>query len=77
VLFADESSCGRDGIINIYNQHRWAEENIHDVILSKHQQQFSINVRAGITADFLVGPHVLQHRLTSSYYKPLLWKMYS
>jgi hypothetical protein len=47
-IFADQASCSRDGIINIYNQSQWAEENLHYVIHSRHQQQFSINVWAGI-----------------------------
>jgi hypothetical protein len=31
---------------------------------SGHQQQFTINVWAGLIGDVLVGPHVLPRRLT-------------
>jgi hypothetical protein len=37
-----------------------------------HQQQFSVNVRAGIVGDCLVGPHVLPHRLTGNHYRDFL-----
>jgi hypothetical protein len=48
VFFTNETRFGRDGTINIHNQHQWEQENPHGVILSRHQQQFSINLRAGI-----------------------------
>jgi hypothetical protein len=44
VLFIYDAHCSRNGIINIHNQHLWAEENPHGVIYSRHQQQFSINM---------------------------------
>jgi hypothetical protein len=59
VLFTDEALFGRDGIINIHNQHQQAEDNPHGVNYSRHQQQFRINVWAGIVGDCLVGSHVL------------------
>jgi hypothetical protein len=57
--FTDEARFDRDGIINIHNQHQWSEDNLHSVIHSIHQQQFSINVWTGIVSDFLVGSRVL------------------
>jgi hypothetical protein len=42
---------GRGSIINIHNEHQWAEENPHGVTHSMHQQKFSINVWAGIVGD--------------------------
>jgi hypothetical protein len=41
-------------------------------ILRRHQQQFSINVWAGIVGDYLVGPRVLPHRLTGNHYRHFL-----
>jgi hypothetical protein len=55
VLLSDEAHFGRDGVIDIHNQHQWAEENPHGVIHSRHQQLFSVNVWAGIVFDYLVG----------------------
>jgi hypothetical protein len=72
VLFTDEARFGRRGIINIHNHHQWAEKNSHGVIHSIHQQQFSINVWAGIVSDCLVGPYVLPHRLTGNHYQDFL-----
>jgi hypothetical protein len=50
----------------------WAEENPHAVVQSRHQQQFRINVWAGIIGDVLVDPHVLPQRLTGNSYQHLL-----
>jgi hypothetical protein len=72
VLLTDEAHFGRDGIISIHNQHQWAEENRHDVIQSRHQQQFRINVRVGIVCDCLAGPDVFLHHLTGNHYRDCL-----
>jgi hypothetical protein len=72
VLFTDEAAFTRNGIINFHNNHMWAEENPHAVIQSRHQQQFSINVWAGIVGDVLVDPHVLPQRLTGNSYRHFL-----
>jgi hypothetical protein len=72
VLFTDEAAFTRNGIINFYNNHVWAEENPHAVVQSRHQQQFSINVWTGIIGDVLVDPHVLPQRLTGNSYRHFL-----
>jgi hypothetical protein len=72
VLFIYQTRFGRNGIINIHNQHQWAEKNPHGLIHSRHQQQFNINMRAEIVGDWLVGPHVLPHRLTGNHYRDFL-----
>jgi hypothetical protein len=41
-------------------------------ILCRHQQQFSVNVWAGIVGDCLVDPHVLPHQLTGHHYRDFL-----
>jgi hypothetical protein len=48
VIYTDATRFGTDEIINIHNKHQWVEENPQSVIHSRHQQQFSINVWAGI-----------------------------
>jgi hypothetical protein len=63
---------GRDGIINIHKQNPWTEDFSHGVIHSGHQQQFSINVRAGIFGDCLLGPRILPLRLIDNYYRGFL-----
>jgi hypothetical protein len=72
VLFIDEAAFTRNGIINFHNNHMWAEENPHAVVQSRRQQQFSINVWAGIIGDVLVDPHVLPQRLTGNSYRHFL-----
>jgi hypothetical protein len=72
VLFTDEAAFTRNGIITFHNNHVWAEENPRAVVQSRHQQQFSINVWAGIIGDVLVGPHVLPQRLTGNSYQNFL-----
>jgi hypothetical protein len=42
------------------------------VIYSRHQQQFSIYVWAGIVGDCLIGPHDFPHRLTGNHYQDFL-----
>jgi hypothetical protein len=71
VPFTEEACFGRDSIINIHSQYQWTEEN-HGVIHSRHQQQFSINVWAGIVSDCLVTPYVLPHQLTGKHCQDFL-----
>jgi hypothetical protein len=53
-------------------KHLICELLIAERILRRHQQQFSINVWAGIVGACLVGPHVLPHRLTGKHYRDFL-----
>lgn len=54
VLFTDEARFTRTAIINYHNQHIWADENPHAIKPNRPQQQFSVNIWAGIIADHLV-----------------------
>jgi hypothetical protein len=44
------------------------EDNAHDVLQSRHWQQYRINAWAGIVGDSSVGPHVLPHQFTGNHY---------
>lgn len=69
VLFTDESTFTRSGIVNTHNFHMWQNENPHIVRQSNYQHRFSVNVWAGIISNNLVGPYVLPERVTGeSYY---------
>jgi hypothetical protein len=46
--------------------------NTSGAIHSRHQQQFSINVWAGIVGDYSIGPHILSHWLTGNHYRDFL-----
>ena len=72
MLFTDEAGFTRDGIINFPNNHIWADVNPHAIVQSRHQQQFSINVWAGVVGDKLIGPHVLPGRLNGDGYRQFL-----
>lgn len=71
-LFTDEAEFTRDGINNFHNQHFWALENPHEIIESRHQQKFSLNVWGGIVANCLIGPVFLPPRLDSETYHRFL-----
>jgi hypothetical protein len=73
MLFTDEARFSTYGIINVHNQHQWAEENPHGVIHSELQHQLSIIVWAGTVGNCFVGPQVLPHRLTDNYYRNFLF----
>lgn len=68
ILFTDEAGFTRDGIHNVHNQHVWADENPHQMVITHHQQQFSVNVWAGIIGNYLLGPYFLPRRLTGERY---------
>jgi hypothetical protein len=58
VLFSGDTCLGWDGILDFHSHHHWAEDNPHGVLQSRHQQQFNVNIWAGIVGDCLVGPHI-------------------
>lgn len=68
ILFTDEANFSRDKIMNFHNNHIWAENNPHAVIEGRHQNQFSVNVWAGIVGDTVVGPHFFPNRLNGEVY---------
>jgi hypothetical protein len=72
VLFTDEVGFTRNGILNCHNRHIWCDVNPHNTVQSRHQQQFSVNVWAGIAGEYFVGPHALSHRLNGAAYLHLL-----
>lgn len=72
VCFTDEASFNRDGITNYHNLHQWADENPHAIREGRHQQQFKINVWAGIIGDYLLGPLVLPNILNGENYRHFL-----
>lgn len=48
ILWSDESTFDREGIVNFHNLHHYATENPHVKMQTKHQRRFSCNVWAGI-----------------------------
>lgn len=72
ILFTDEANFSRNAIQNFHNNHFWAEENPHAITESHHQEQFSVNVWAGIIGDYLIGPYFLPARLNGINYRQFL-----
>jgi Transposase. len=68
ILFTDEATFTRDGLLNLHNAHAWSDENPHATIDSHHQHRFSVNVWAGIIGDYLLGPFFLPQRLDAVEY---------
>lgn len=68
VLFTDEASFTRKGIINFHNIHTWADENPNLLRIANSQYQFSVNIWAGIIDDEIIGPVVLPNRLNHESY---------
>lgn len=68
ILFVDEASFQRHGLVNHHNMHSWSEQNPHQVFETKFQNNFTLNVWAGIVGDYLVGPFILPRRLNTAEY---------
>lgn len=72
ILFTDEASFNRDGVLNYRNSHQWKDENPKAVRDGKFQRKFTINVWAGIVGDCLIGPVELPARLGGLQYLEFL-----
>jgi len=68
ILFTDESQFNCDGVNNTHNSHVWADENPHAAVESSFQQHFSVNVWCAVLNDQLIGPFILEGRLTGEAY---------
>jgi len=68
ILFTDESQFNRDGVNNTHNSHVWADEYPHATVESNFQLCFSVNVWCAVLDDQLIGPFILEARLTGEAY---------
>ena len=59
-------------MVNFYNNHNSDEENPRVIVHSRHQHQFSLNVRAEIIDKFLIGPFLLDGKPTGAKYVDFL-----
>ena len=67
-MFTDEAQFNRDGVNNTHNSHVWADENPHATVESNFQQSFSVNLWCAVLDDQLIGPFILEGRLTGEAY---------
>ena len=68
ILFTDEAQFNRDGVNNVHNSHVWADENPHATVQSNFQLRFSVNVWRAVLDGQLIGPFILEGRLTGEAY---------
>lgn len=68
ILSTDEATFTRNGVTNHHNSHLWADENPRAKKETHYQNNFSVNVWAGIVDNFLIGPFFLPHRLSGAEY---------
>src|SRR5678816_1393934 len=54
VLFTDEAHFTRTAIVNVHNEHIWADENPHAIKQNRSQHQLSVNIWAGILHDHVL-----------------------
>ena len=54
------------------NSHRWSHENPHGTVETNFQLRFSINVWCGMIDDMLIGPVILDDRMTGQNYLDFL-----
>jgi len=66
--FTDEAQLNRDGVNNTHNSHVWADGNPHATVESNFQLRFSVNVWCAVLDDQLIGPFILEGRLTGEAY---------
>ena len=68
VLFSDEARFGNNGVVNRHNCHYYSQNNPHWIRTAHFQNVYSINVWAGIIADYVIGPYFFEGNLTGHRY---------
>ena len=64
ILFTDEVTFTRNGINITRNSHRWSHKISHCTVETNFQRRFSINLLCGMIDDMLIGPVILDDRVT-------------
>lgn len=72
ILWSDESSCRKDGYLNLHNLHSWEIENPHLMRPDRSQTQFKINYWTGIINGQVIGPYELPRTLNADIYLDFL-----
>jgi len=68
ILFTDEAQFNLDSANNTHSFHVWADENHHATLESNFQLRFSVNVWCTVLDNQLIGPFILEVRLTGEAY---------
>lgn len=72
ILWTDEATFTRAGVVNTHNLHVWGHENPHETWDRSFQNQFKVNVWAGIINDQVCGPHIFPERLNAVHFHQFL-----
>lgn len=72
ILFSDESLFTREGVFNQHNRHTWGDDNPGRTRGRGFQVRWKFNVWAGILGSNIIGPILLEERLTGQEYLRLL-----
>ena len=72
ILFTDEATFSRTGSHNARNTHWWSKENPKKTVDRNFQQRFSVNVWCGMIDSQLIGPYIINERLTGETYADFL-----
>lgn len=72
ILWSDETTCKRDGYLNLHNLHSWQLTNPHLMRENKSQYQFKINYWTGILNGKIIGPYELPGNLNGNNYLQFL-----
>lgn len=68
ILFTDECTFTRNGIMNFHNYHHWSVLNPHRIRRTNFQFRFSVNIWCGIINGLLIGPRILPPRINGMIY---------
>lgn len=72
VMWTDEATFTRRGILNQRNNHIWSYENPRAVREHSFQHEFQCNVWLGVLDNTIVGPYFLPHRLNADMFTEFL-----
>ena len=72
ILFTDEAQFNSYSVNNTHNSHVWADEHHHATVESNFQLRFSVSVWCAVLGVQLIGPFILEGRLTGEAYLKFL-----
>lgn len=72
IIWSDESSCTKDGYMNLHNLHSWNIINPHEVREDRSQYRFKVNLWTGIFNGAILGPIELPPSLNANNYLEFL-----
>lgn len=74
ILWTDESTFRREGIVNLHNLHHWSPRDNNPRVTRRRsfQSRFSVNVWAGVIGNRVIGPHYLPDHLNGDNYLEFL-----